>query len=59
MVGLYDVDAVAEEVQGLLTDGSRLAQMSNVAFQSVQGAHSVEREADGIRKVYEDLWAAG
>ena len=59
VVGLYDVDAVAEEVQGLLTDGSRLAQMSNVAFQSVQGAHSVEREADGIRKVYEDLWAAG
>jgi mannosyltransferase len=59
VVGLYDVDAVVEEVQGLLTDGSRLAQMSNVAFQSVQGAHSVEREADGIRKVYEDLWAAG
>ena len=59
VVGLYDVDAVVEEVQGLLTDGPRLAQMSSVAFQSVQGAHSVEREVARIQRVYEDLWATG
>lgn len=59
VVGLYDVDAVVDKVNSLLSDDARLAQMSDVAFQSVQGAHSVEREAAGIRQVYEDLWAAG
>jgi mannosyltransferase len=59
VVGLFDVNAATAEVSGLLSDGARLAAMSDAALKRVRAEYSVEREVAGIRKVYEDLWAAG
>lgn len=59
VVGLYDYEAAAGEVDAVLSDDVRLNQMSTAALDQVLAHHSVEREADGICKVYEDLWAAG
>ena len=59
VVGLYDYEAGADEVVALLSDDGRLKRMSAAALDQVRAHYSVDREADGIRKVYEDLWAAG
>lgn len=59
VVGLYDFEAAAEAVGALLSDPARLAQMSAAALDQVRAHHSVEREAEAIRQVYEDLWANG
>jgi mannosyltransferase len=59
VVGLYDVEAAAEQVDALLSDDARLAQMSSAALDIVRTHHSVEHEAAVIRQVYEDLWATG
>ena len=59
VVGLYDYEAGADEVVALLSGDGRLKRMSAAALDQVRAHHSVDCEADGIRKVYEDLWAAG
>ena len=59
LVGLFDVESAAIEVKSLLSDSVRLASMSDAALKRVRTEYSIEREVAGIRKVYEDLWAAG
>lgn len=59
VVPLFDVDGASREVEALLGDRGQLNTMSQTALERVRAEYSIEKEAAGIREVYDALWAAG
>lgn len=59
VVAQEDVRAAAAAVTKLLNAPARLATMSAAAIARARAEYSVEREADGISRVYETLWRQG
>lgn len=57
VVALEDWQGAAGAVVALLSDGDRWAAMAAAARDRALRLFGVEREAAGIRAVYEDLWA--
>ncbi|SFJ78474.1 glycosyltransferase family 4 protein [Jannaschia pohangensis] len=53
------VEDAAAAINGLLSNPTRLAAMSQIARQRAVQVHSIESEARGIAGVYEALWSEG
>ncbi|KIT14231.1 glycosyltransferase family 4 protein [Jannaschia aquimarina] len=53
------IEEAASRIDALLSDPPRHAEMSRRARERAVELHSIEAEADGIGRVYEELWAEG
>ena len=54
-----DVAAIAEAVVWTLSDADRFAMLARNARDRVQRLFSIQREAQAVTEVYEELWRNG